>query len=159
MSSLRRCTRPVAPAIVAGLLVIAAAPASAVGYDDAGYLGYADRMQERLDRLWDERHGLYKPGEGGSDTLINASLLLTHSVAAHSGHRGPARNDARARSIAKALVSAPVFIERPAARPAVGSQPHAPGWTSAMYDDQAPQHVMFDAQIIAAPARRAPARR
>jgi hypothetical protein len=148
MSSLRRCTRPLAPALVAGLLVIAAAPASAVGYDDAGYLGYADRIEERLDRLWDERRGLYKPGEGGSDTLINASLLLMHSVAAQAGHRGPARNDARARSIAKALVSSPVFIERPAAHPPSGSQPHAPGWTSAMYDDQAPQHVMFDAQIV-----------
>jgi hypothetical protein len=148
MSSLRRCTRPLAPALVAGLLVIAAAPASAVGYDDAGYLAYADRMQERLDRLWDERRGLYRPGEGGADALINASLLLTHSVAAHAGHRGPTRNDARARSIAKALVSSPVFIERPAAHPPSGSQPHAPGWTSAMHDDQAPQHVMIDAQIV-----------
>jgi hypothetical protein len=148
MSSLRRCTRPLAPALVAGLLVIAAAPAPAVGYDDAGYLAYADRMQERLDRLWDERRGLYRPGEGGADALINASLLLTHSVAAHAGHRGPTRNDARARSIAKALVSSPVFIERPAAHPTSGSQPHAPGWTSAMYDDQAPQHVMIDAQIV-----------
>jgi hypothetical protein len=135
-------------ALLAGLLVIAAAPASAVGYDEAGYLAYADRMQERLDRLWDEQRGHYRPSEGGSDTLINANLLLTHSVAAHAGHSGPARNDARARSIAKALVSSPVFIERPAAHPAVGSQPHAPGWTSAMHDDQAPQHVMYDAQII-----------
>ena len=148
MSSLRRCTRPLAPALLAGLLVIAAAPAPAVGYDDAGYLAYADRMQERLDRLWDERRGLYRPGEGGADALINASLLLTHSVAAHAGHRGPTRNDARARSIAKALVSFPVFIERPAARPPSGSQPHAPGWTSAMYDAGAPQHVMIDAQIV-----------
>jgi hypothetical protein len=148
MSSLRRCTRPLAPALLAGLLVIAAAPASAAGYDDAGYLAYADRMQERLDRLWDSRRGLYRPGEGGADALINASLLLTHSVAAHAGHRGPARNDARARSIAKALVSSPVFIERPAAHPPSGSQPHAPGWTSAMHDDQAPQHVMIDAQIV-----------
>ena len=122
MSLVRRCTRPLTPAgsrhgrrcsaaLVAGLLVIAAAPASALGYDDAGYLAYADRMQERLDRLWDERRGLYRPGEGGADSLINASLLLTHSVAAHAGHHGPARNDAWARSIAKALVSFPVFIE------------------------------------------------
>ena len=161
MSLLGRCARPLGPArprggrrgwvpaaVVAGLLVIAAAPASALGHDDDGYLAYADRMQQRLDRLWDQQRGLYKPGEGGSDTLINANLLLTHSVAAHAGHNGPTRNDARARSIAKALVSSPVFIERPAAHPAVGSQPHAPGWTSAMYDDQAPQHVMYDAQIV-----------
>ena len=147
MSSLRRCMRPLAPALVAGLLVISAAPAPALGYDDAGYLAYADRMQERLDRLWDERRGVYRAGEGGADSLINANLLLTHSVAARAGHSGPARRDARARSIAEALVSSPVFIERPAAHPTAGSQPHAPGWTSAMYDAEAPQHVMFDAQI------------
>ena len=161
MSLLGRCARPLAPArprdgrrgwalpaLLAGLVVIAAAPASAVGYDDAGYLAYADRMQERLDHLWDERRGVYRPAEGGSDALVNASLLLTHSVAARAGHRGPARNDARARSIVTALVSSPVFIDRPAAHPPSGSQPHAPGWTSAMYDDQAPQHVMYDAQIV-----------
>ena len=42
-------------------------------------------------------------------------MLLTHSVAAQQGHTGPARNDHRARLIARALVSPPVFIERPAA--------------------------------------------
>ena len=147
MSSLRRCLRPLAPALLAGLLVIAATPASALGYDDAGYLAYADRMQERLDRLWDERREFYRPGNGGADALVNANLLLTHSVAARAGHRGPARKDARARAIAKALVSSPVFIERPAVHPTSGSQPHAPGWTSSMYDAQAQQHVMIDAQI------------
>ena len=121
MSSLRRCARPLAPALLAGMLVIWGAPASAVGYDDAGYLAYADRMQERLDRMWDERRGFYRPGNGGADALINANLLLTHSVAAHAGHRGPARNDARARSIAEALVSSPVFDPAAGGSPALRS--------------------------------------
>ena len=36
--------------------------------------------------------------------MVNSLMLLTHSVAAMQGHQGPARNDHRARLIAKALV-------------------------------------------------------
>ena len=42
-------------ALLAALLLLAAGPpAAALAYDDAGYLAYADRMQERLDPLWNE---------------------------------------------------------------------------------------------------------
>ena len=136
-------------ALIATLLLLAAGPpATAVAYDDAGYLGYADRMQERLDPLWDEGTGQYRPGPGGVDALINSLMLLTHSVAAQEGHTGPARNDHRARLIARALVSSPVFIERPAAHPAAGSQTHVPGWTSSMGNAEAGQHLVFDAEIV-----------
>ena len=74
-------------------------------------------MQERLDALWNEESGQYRPGPGGVDALVNSLLLLTHSVAAQQGHNGPARNDHRARLIARALVSAPVFIERRPSHP------------------------------------------
>ena len=80
-----RTPRPAAPAL------------SAAPYDDAGYWAFADRMQQRLDRLWDERDGYYHGGGGGADPMTNSMLLLTHSVAALSGHEGPARNDRRAR--------------------------------------------------------------
>ena len=57
-------------ALIAALLLLAAGPpATALAYDDAGYLGYADRMQERLDPLWDEGTGQYRPGPGGVDAL------------------------------------------------------------------------------------------
>ena len=136
-------------ALIAALLLLAAGPpATALAYDDAGYLAYADRMQERLDPLWDERTGQYRPGPGGVDALINSLLLLTHSVAAHQGHTGASRNDHRARLIARALVSPPVFIERPAPHPAAGSQTHAPGWTSSMGNAEAGQHLVFDAEIV-----------
>ena len=136
-------------ALIAAVLLLAAGPpATAVAYDDTGYLAYADRMQERLDPLWDEGSGQYRPGPGGVDALINSLLLLTHSVAAQEGHTGPARNDHRARLIARALVSAPVFIERPAAHPAAGSQTHVPGWTSSMGNAEAGQHLVFDAEIV-----------
>ena len=69
--------------------------------------------RQRLDPLWHEESGQYRPGPGGVDALVNSLLLLTHSVAAQQGHTGPARNDHRARLIARALVSPPVFIERP----------------------------------------------
>ena len=72
------------------LLACAASPPTpAYAYDDAGYLAYADRMQERLDGLWNEQRGIYAPGPGGVDALVNAGLLLTHSVAAQQGHDGP----------------------------------------------------------------------
>ena len=136
-------------ALIAAVLLLAAGPpATAVAYDDAGYLAYADRMQERLDPLWDEGSGQYRPGPGGVDALVNSLLLLTHSVAAQEGHTGPARNDHRARLIARALVSPPVFIERPAAHPAAGSQTHVPGWTSSMGNAEAGQHLVFDAEIV-----------
>ena len=133
--------------LLAVVLLAAGPPTAAPAYDDAGYLAYADRMQERLDPLWHEESGQYRPGPGGVDALVNSLLLLTHSVAAQQGHTGPARNDHRARLIARALVSPPVFIERPSARPRPGSQTHAPGWTSSMWSSDAGQHLVFDAEI------------
>ena len=138
-------------ALLCALPLLAYAASSttpAFAYDDAGYLAYADRMQTRLDPLWSELPRAVLPGPGGVDTLVNAMCLLTHSVAAQAGHTGPSRNDYRARLVAKALVSAPVFIEHAALRPKPGSQTHAPGWTSSMGDATAGQHVMYDAQIV-----------
>src|SRR5829696_2292907 len=130
------------------LAYAASAPVPALAYDDAGYLEYADRMQERLDGLWDEERGIYAPGPGGVDALVNAGLLLTHSVAAQQGHRGPARNDHRARLIAKALVTTPAFIDRRPQHPPAGSQIHVPGWSSSMYTSEANQHLVYDAEIV-----------
>ncbi len=130
------------------LAYAASSPAPAFAYDDAGYLQYADRMQERLDGLWNEQRGIYEPGPGGVDALVNAGLLLTHSVAAQAGHDGPARNDHRARLVAKALVSAPAFIDRRPSHPPAGSQIHVPGWSSSMYTIDAGQHLVYDAEIV-----------
>jgi hypothetical protein len=136
-------------ALLAALVLLAAGPpTAALAYDDAGYLAYADRMQERLDPLWDEQAGRYRPAPGGVDALVNSLMLLTHSVAAQQGHTGASRNDHRARLIARALVSAPVFIERRPAHPPAGSQIHAPGWTCSMSSSDANQHLVFDAEIV-----------
>jgi hypothetical protein len=116
-------------------------------YDDAGYLAYADRLQQRLSPMWDERRGMYIPGDCGCAPLVNAGLLLTHSVAAQAGHDGPTRNDRRARRIVKALVSPPAFIDRRPHNPPAGSQIHWPGWSNTMLSSGG-QHLVYDAEVV-----------
>ena len=138
-------------ALLCALPLLAYAASSttpAYAYDDAGYLAYADRMVERMDPTWNDYRGIYVPGAGGVDALVNAGLLLTHSVAAQQGYPGPARNDRRARRIAKALVSAPAFIDRRPEHPPAGTQLHVPGWSSSMTSSDAGQHLVFDTGIV-----------
>jgi hypothetical protein len=118
-----------------------------VPFDDAGYLDYVDRMQERLEPLWDARLGRYTPGGGGTDTTFNANMLLVHAVAALQGHRGPSRDDARARALVRALLHAPPYVTRPIPNGA-DSQLHAPGWVDSMDRVKATQHVMIDAEVV-----------
>ena len=162
-----RCRSPHARSrLLAVLLTVAATVAAACGAPDgskgaaraaapaarpfttAGYLAYADRMQRRLDSLWDEQRGMYVPDPAGADAMINAGLLLSHSVAAQQGHDGPSRNDRRARLIVRALVSPPAFIDRRPANPPPGSQLHVPGWSSSMTSDGGNQHLVYDAEIV-----------
>jgi hypothetical protein len=138
--------RRVVPAITLALALIA--PATAVAdLDDAGYLAFADRMQQRLDPVWDEDAGYYRAGPGGVEPMTNSLVLLTHSVAAMQDHRGPSRNDRRARIVARRLVDGLPFVDhRPPGRG--DSQVHAPGFVSSMTDAGAPQHLVFDAEVI-----------
>src|SRR4051812_5838743 len=76
------------------------APAPATPLDDAGYLRVADRLVARLP--WDAQRHRYAAGSG-TTTEVNADLLAVHAEAALRGHRGAARNDARARAIARLL--------------------------------------------------------
>ena len=50
------------------LAYAASSPTPAFAYDDAGYLAYADRMQQRLDPLWNEEHGIDWPAAGAAST-------------------------------------------------------------------------------------------
>jgi hypothetical protein len=126
------------------LTALLAAPAHA--YDDAGYLAYMDRMELRLDSLWDAALQRYTPGRDGTDTTFNANLLLVHAVAALREDVGPARRDARARALVRALLHAPPYVRRPY-RHGADSQVHAPGWASSM-DRPGDQHVMIDAEVV-----------
>jgi hypothetical protein len=107
------------------------------------YWTYADRIQTRLDARWDEQAGYYRMAGGGVEPMANAMMLLTHSVAAMSGHEGAARNDHRARVLALRLVSRPPFVTTPAT-----GQRHAPGWVSSMNSARAGQHLVFDAEVV-----------
>ena len=101
-------TAPTATAQDAATTAVTTVPAAPL--TDSGYWAVADHMQQLLDSSWDEQLGQYRPGGGGTDPMVNSLMLLTHSVAAMQNHQGPARNDHRARLIAKALVSYPAFI-------------------------------------------------
>jgi hypothetical protein len=135
----------------AALLAPAAAPAAqaplSAPFDDAGYWAFADRTQQRLDGSWDERRGQYRPGGGGTDSMVNSLMLLTHSVAAMHGHDGPSRNDHRARLVARALTSAPAFVTRRPRNARPGSQVHVPGWSNSM-DGSSAQHLVYDGEIV-----------
>jgi hypothetical protein len=135
------------PVATASAQQATAAAVPSVPLNDSGYWAVADQMQQLLDNTWDERRGEYRPGGGGADPMVNSLLLLTHSVAAMEGHDGPARNDHRARLIAKALVSSPAFITQRPAHPKAGSQTHVPGWTNSL-DGVGAQHLVFDAEVV-----------
>ena len=135
----------IAGAAVAVALLSSAAPA--IAHDDAGYFAFADRIQQQLDPIWDEDAGYYRAGPGGVEPMTNSLLLLAHSVAALHDHHGPSRDDRRARMVARRLVDGLPFVDR--RPPGRGdSQVHAPGFVSSMTDAGAPQHLVFDAEVI-----------
>ena len=121
----------------------ATAQAQSAPYDEAGYWEFADRIQLRLDDLWDAQAGYYRAGSGGVEPMMNSMMLLTHAVAATRGHEGPARADARARALTARLVSSPPFVERPGS-----AQAHAPGWVNSMSNPEGDQHLVFDAEVV-----------
>jgi hypothetical protein len=125
------------------LATLLAAPARA--YDDAGYLAYMDRMEQRLDSVWNDAHQRYEPGHAGTDATFNANMLLVHSVAALYGHDGASRRDGRARVLVRDLLHSPPYVTH--VYPGAGAQTHAPGWETSMtvFGDQ---HVMIDAEVV-----------
>ena len=137
------------PALALALAALAVpASASAAGLDEAGYWKLADATQQRLDATWDERAEMYRPGGSGTDPAVNASLLLTHAVAAQRGHEGPARNDHRARLLAARLTRPrrPVRRARRRAR-----RPAAPRARLGQLDGLAfgaDQHLVYDAEVV-----------
>ena len=133
--------RTALPILLAGA-VLAAAPASASALDEQGYWAFADRMQTRIDRYWDDRTGQYTSFSAGA----HADVLLTLSVAAQRGHEGAARNDRRARRLVDVLVSGPPFVERPPNPKA--AQAHAPGFVSTVHNFNGFQHLVVDSEVI-----------
>ena len=125
--------------VVTFTVAFAVLPASAPAADDQDYWAFADRMQQRADRYWDEGSGLYSGFSSGA----HSDVLLTYAVAAMRGHHGPARNDARARRLVDALVSSPPFVATEPA-PYGDAQTHAPGWVASMTNVRSNQHLVVD---------------
>ena len=63
-------------------------PASAQAWDESGYWAFADKVAKRLDDSWNPTLDRYRPGSTSVDTMMNANMLLLHSVAALRGHEG-----------------------------------------------------------------------
>ena len=134
--------------LAAGGRAAAQAPAASAGMTDEDYLAFSDRMQAAMEHSWREEEGLYQAGDG-SGPMVNANMLLSHSVAALQDHHGPARNDERARRIAARLVASPPFVEEPSpGPPGALSQGHAPGWVNTMHNAEGSQHLIFDAEVV-----------
>jgi hypothetical protein len=143
--SVARCAALFA-ALLAALL---AAPAAHAGtWTDTEYWRAADRLQERIEPYWRPRFDLYKVGDLSADTMVNANMLLVHSIAALHGHLGLARQDDRAAVIAARLLQSPPFVAGPN-KEAIG-QVHGPGWLGATSTFHAIQHLIVDAETAEA---------
>ena len=123
------------------LLSLTLLPAT-VGEARATYLPTADRLQVHLNEIWSADRGYYDPGPGATTTQVNGALLLVHSVAALHGHAGPARNDQRARQIARFLTGPQIWTDRP--RPGAEPEIRGPGWRAA--PDFPSQHPVFEVE-------------
>jgi hypothetical protein len=133
-------------ALVAAALLACAPATAGAAWDEAAYWQFADRLQRRVDDVWSPRVDRYRPGSPSTETMMNANLLLVHAAAALRGHEGPARQDARARSIAAQLMGTPPWLEA-VVEPLPGSQPHVPGWVASMHDPRAAQHLVVDGEV------------
>jgi hypothetical protein len=143
--SVARCAAFLAAAVVA---LLAAPSAHAGSWTDANYWDAADRLQQRIEPYWRPRLDLYKVGDLSADTMVNANMLLVHSLAALHGHVGPARRDDRAVVIAARLLQSPPFVAAPN-QDALG-QVHGPGWLGATSTFHAIQHLIVDAETAEA---------
>jgi hypothetical protein len=92
---------------VAGL---AGAPPARAGFTDADYWAFADRQMTGLDDEWNVRLNEYVGDYGVAEVRENAALLMTHAIAAYTGHTGPTRQDERARVLVDHLTTAPVWM-------------------------------------------------
>ena len=129
--------------IALAVALLATAPATASALDEQGYWAFADRMQTRIDRYWDDSEGLYSGFSSGA----HADVLLTLAVAAKRDHRGAARNDRRARRLVDALVASPPFVAT-APPPWKDAQTHAPGFVSSMHTTRSNQHLVVDSEVV-----------
>ncbi len=106
---LRRMRR-LAALLFAVLAGLASPPVARAGFTDADYWAFADRQMSGLDARWSVRRHEYVGESGEAEVRENAALLMTHAVAAYTGHAGPTRQDGRAHFLVQKLTSPPAFL-------------------------------------------------
>jgi hypothetical protein len=123
-------------------------PPSSLTNDD--YWRFADWLAPYFDAQWIPEKNQY--GSGNSDVgriYHNSLLLVTHSVAALSGHQGASRNDDRARLLARRLCDAPPWSEL---TEPVEPDPqfHTPGWVESLGTRDAAMDKSIDPKVAEA---------
>jgi hypothetical protein len=117
---------------------------------DADYWRFADWLAPYFDALWIPERSHYGSGNSSVGRIYHNSLLLTtHSVAALTGHRGPCRNDDRARALALRLCQSPPWSERDAS-PEGDPQFHNPGWVESLGTRDAAMDKSIDPKVAEA---------
>ena len=131
------------------LAYAASSPTPALAYDDAGYLAYADRMQERLDGAVERgaRDLRAGPGRRRRARQRGAAADLQRRRAARGTRARRATTTARGSSRRRSCPR-PRSSTAGRAHPPAGSQIHVPGWSSSMYTLEANQHLVYDAEIV-----------
>jgi hypothetical protein len=112
-------------------------------YKDTDYWAFADWCQPALEQLWDQASSSY-----GGDGRVNASMLVTHSIAALSRHDGPTRQDQRARMLVARMLQSPPYRAAGAKGGRVGpGQRHTPGFVTNLSRLDSLQHVAVDPEM------------
>jgi hypothetical protein len=131
---------------IAALLLALIAPASARAfeppYSNAGYWALADSLMVNIDSWWDQGRAAYIL-RGAQSARVNSALLLTHAIAAHSGHDGPTRQDGRARTLVDRLTAAPAWLG------AIGRGPLTTCWSRDL-DRVKRQHASLEPKVAEA---------
>jgi hypothetical protein len=89
---------------------LASAPEARAAFSDTDYWAFADRLMTGLDDRWNVRLQEYVGDNGVAEARENAALLMTHAIAAYTGHAGRTRQDERARRLVDHLTTAPAWM-------------------------------------------------
>ena len=107
-----RCVQALAALLVAACVLATAANAAGrpeAPFSNNDYWEFADDVMTHVDSWWDPGREAYIL-RGVPSVRVNSALLLTHAVAAQTGHSGPSRQDARARVLVDRLTSQPAWL-------------------------------------------------
>ncbi|WP_026912569.1 hypothetical protein [Patulibacter minatonensis] len=116
--------------------------------DDDDAWAVPDAVSMPLNRLWNEKKGVYVSPGGRVSTRLNAELLRLHAAAAVAGHKGSARHDNRVRRIV-AYLTGPAYIDSSEGEKFGSSRHnsiHVPGWRQSS-SEVVNQHPSIDATV------------